>query len=161
MGQFWAQKWGNIQCKSTMAKQAKTALAADELTVFANRGYYRSCVHDFGKVIDTWPSEAMSENASHTVIIGNEVPIQGGGDGGGTGSIDLISVDDWGELWVIEAKLRGNHQSIPAYVFGNQLMRYAHHLIRLLTQKNPSIWRPGRATRQGATPPGCWPVQDR
>jgi len=88
-------------------------------------------VFSFAAGIDRWPRSALRNGASRMLVIGNEVAVHGAGSGGSTGSIDILAVDDRGEVWLIEAKLARNTQSDPAYVFGNQLARYASGVMKM------------------------------
>jgi hypothetical protein len=87
-------------------------------------------VRAFANSIDAFPSEALSVGARHMLVIANELSLPGAGSGGANGSADIVTVDDQGELWMIEAKLCTNPEIAPAYVFGNQLTRYARALTR-------------------------------
>lgn len=58
-------------------------------------------------------------------IVACELPLRGSGISGSMGSADLLVVTEDRRWWLIEAKLRRNPESDPAYLFGNQLARYA------------------------------------
>ena len=82
----------------------------------------------FADSVHRFPIEALSPGATRLLIIGHETRLPEAGKGGGGGSVDLLAVDDRGELWVIEAKLSRNAECVPLYVFANQLLRYASAL---------------------------------
>lgn len=111
-------------------------------------------VRAFGAAIDSWPTSTLVEGAGNIVIFAHELNLEGAGPNGNAGSADIVAVDDAGEIWVIEAKLRRNPQSNPYYVFGNQLARYANGLCHSsLTDLHRHIQDYAYGRRSVLTPP--------
>lgn len=88
-------------------------------------------VRAFGSLLHAFPRNALSPGARELLILGNELRLPGGSTTGGHGSLDLLAVDDLGEVWLIEAKLRRNPQRNPWYLFGRQLTAYAEAVTRV------------------------------
>ncbi|WP_041360533.1 hypothetical protein [Methylococcus capsulatus] len=73
--------------------------------------------------IDLLPNQLKSEEDLHVFVWGHEIKLLDAGRNGGDGSADLLTVDEKGNVWLIEVKF-GYNSELSRFVWENQLKRY-------------------------------------
>jgi hypothetical protein len=73
--------------------------------------------------MEGFPDILKSDNGLHVFVWGHEVDLHDAGRRGGDGSADLITTDEKGMVWLIEAKFSQTSER-GDFVWGNQLLRY-------------------------------------
>jgi hypothetical protein len=71
----------------------------------------------------SFPDELKSSSGLHVFAWGHEVDMHDAGRNGGNGCTDLMTVDEAGMVWLIEAKFDATCEK-GDFVWGNQLLRY-------------------------------------
>ena len=71
---------------------------------------------------DLLPEELKTTHSDHILVWAHEQRLFDAGKGGGDGSADLVTIDEHGMVWLIEAKVAGNTELGP--LIWGQLARY-------------------------------------
>ncbi len=71
----------------------------------------------------SFPDELKFRDGLHAFVWAHEVEMHDAGRNGGNGCADLMTLDEGGTVWLVEAKFDGTSEK-GELVWGNQLRRY-------------------------------------
>ena len=91
--------------------------------------YHQFVINNLNK----FPDALKSRPGLHLLAWGHELDLHDAGRGGGDGAADILTVDEEGMVWLIEAKF-GNTSERGKFVWGSQLRRYKGAIARMKWQ---------------------------
>jgi hypothetical protein len=88
--------------------------------------YHQRVIQNMGGL----PEVLKSQDGVRAFVWGHEVDLHDAGRGGGNGSADLLTADEYGMVWLIEAKFDKTSEK-GDFVWGSQLRRYKEAIGRM------------------------------
>jgi len=82
----------------------------------------------------SFPDELKSRVGLYAFVWGHEVDMHDAGRNGGNGCADLMTTDEEGMVWLVEAKFDATFEK-GAFVWGSQLLRYKDAIARMSWQE--------------------------
>jgi hypothetical protein len=77
-----------------------------------------------------FPKILRSQDGVEAFVWGHELDLHDAGRGGGNGSADLLTADEYGMVWLIEAKFDKTYEK-GDFVWGSQLKRYREAISKM------------------------------